>query len=99
MRNEAKREKELRIPLRCRAANVHHASSGEWGPVCVHPPCQPDDNSQFFVSTWAKMSLADWLQTARLARAWSSWSSAGGSRGLDAAETRAVRTIGRALLM
>ena len=35
MRNEAKGEKELRIPLRCRAANVHHAISGEWGPVCV----------------------------------------------------------------
>ena len=35
MRNGAKGERELRIPLRCRAANVHHAISGEWGPVCV----------------------------------------------------------------
>ena len=35
MRNEAKGEKELRIPLRCRAANVHHASSEKSRPVCV----------------------------------------------------------------
>ena len=35
MRNEAKSENELRITLRCRAANVHHASSGKSRPVCV----------------------------------------------------------------
>ena len=35
MRNEAKGEKALRITLRCRVADVHHASSGKSRPVCA----------------------------------------------------------------